>query len=198
MRLKMLLALAATAGFSQVAFADIDLTFSSPVNTVSFYSSQAYALTATTNGTSALDVVLSSDYGSGAVTPFADTNVTSWDFSGTPDYYVLDNIMYNTGGVNYTLTFDESALVEGDSVDNFYAGMPGGPTFSDLGVVLTYPNYNYGGYPYDSSPSVIYESSAGPGPSPTPPVPEPGTLALFGSGIVGLAGMLRRKFARAL
>jgi len=26
------------------------------------------------------------------------------------------------------------------------------------------------------------------------PVPEPGTLALFGSGLIGMAGVLRRKF----
>jgi len=32
--------------------------------------------------------------------------------------------------------------------------------------------------------------------SSTPGVPEPGTLAMFGSGVVGLAGMLRRKFLR--
>ena len=32
--------------------------------------------------------------------------------------------------------------------------------------------------------------------SPAPPVPEPGTLALLGSGIAGLAGLLRRKICR--
>jgi len=30
--------------------------------------------------------------------------------------------------------------------------------------------------------------------TPTPGVPEPGTLVMFGSGVIGLAGMLRRKF----
>lgn len=29
---------------------------------------------------------------------------------------------------------------------------------------------------------------------PTPGIPEPGTLALFGSGVIGLGGLLRRKF----
>jgi hypothetical protein len=35
------------------------------------------------------------------------------------------------------------------------------------------------------------------GTNPGPPVvPEPGTLSLFGTGLLGLAGMLRNKFAR--
>jgi hypothetical protein len=32
---------------------------------------------------------------------------------------------------------------------------------------------------------------------PTPGVPEPGTLSLFGTGLLGLAGMLRSKFSKA-
>lgn len=39
--------------------------------------------------------------------------------------------------------------------------------------------------------TVTYNYSQGP-----PPVPEPGTLTLFGTGLLGLAGMLRSKFAR--
>jgi len=43
---------------------------------------------------------------------------------------------------------------------------------------------------YDTSDGISFQAQAG------PPVPEPGTLALLGSGLFGLAGAIRRKFAR--
>ena len=56
-----------------------------------------------------------------------------------------------------TLTFDEQAL-QGDNtpVGAFYAGMPGGPVFDANALILTYPNYNYTGYPYQTFPDVVY------------------------------------------
>ena len=187
MRLRCLLILTVAFAFTSVAFADITINFSSPVNTVSFYSSEPDNLTATTNGLTPLNVTVLSGYTLGAVTPFVDTNVTKVDFSGSPDYYVLDDFTYSVGGNTYVLTFDEAALV-GHSVGNFYAGMPGGPVFSPGADVLTYPDYNYPGYPYESFPSVVYEGGII-----NNPTPEPGTLAMLGTGVLGLAGLLRRK-----
>lgn len=191
MRHRLVFGLLVAIATTPVAFADITINFSSPVNTVSFYSSEPYDLTATPNGNSLLSVTANSGNYAGAVTPFADTAVTTVDFSGAPDYYVIDDFTYSAGNSTYVLNFDDPALVQGDSVGSFYAGMPGGPTFSPDAVILTYPNYSYAAYPYESSPSVIYEGS--PGPSPTPAVPEPGSLLMFGTGMVGLAGLLRRK-----
>jgi len=113
--------LAAIAG-SPVAYADITIDFSTPVNTVSFYSSEPDNLTANTNGSSPLHLTVNSGYTLGAVTLFADTNVTAVDFSGTPDEYVLDDFTYSVGSNTYVLNFDDPALVQGDSVGSFYAG----------------------------------------------------------------------------
>lgn len=190
MRMKLLVFAAMALALSSVAYADIVINFSSPVSTVSFYSSEPFNLTATTNGTTGLNLTVNSGYALGAVTGFADTNVTKVDFSGTPNFYVLDDFTYSVGGSTYVLNFD-TIFPQGRAVTTQYAGWAGGPVFSGTGgnqaVILTYPNYNYSGYPYESFPNVIFEGV------PFAPAPEPGTLAMFGTGVVGLAGLIRRK-----
>ena len=63
-----------------------------------------------------------------------------------------------------------------------------GPGFlPDGSVALTLGNANFNGTTFTAAiggGSVTIQ---------TPAIPEPGTLALFGSGIIGLAGLLRRK-----
>jgi hypothetical protein len=188
MRLKIALIAVAAIVLATTAFADITVSFSSPVSTVSFYSSEPLDLLASTNGTTGLNLTVNSGYATGAVTTFADTNVTLVDFAGIPGWYVLDDFTYSVGGNSYTINFDN--LAEGAFVHSQYAGLPGGPVFSGtLGnspVVLTYPDYNYGGYPYASAPNVIYEG----------PTPEPGTLAMFGSSLIGVLGLMRHKLMR--
>jgi hypothetical protein len=188
LRLKFVLLVAAALIVASPAFADIMVTFSSPVTFVSFYSSEPYTLS-DNDGVAFVSVL--SGYTLGAVSTVNDAGVTNIDFSGTPDYYVLDNLTYSVGGKNYTLTFDENTLQNCYcSIGGFYAGLPGGPVFSTNADVLTYPNYNYPGYPYKSSPDVIYE-----GPGEPPAVPEPSTLVMLGSGILAAGGIARRKFS---
>lgn len=185
MRLKVALVAMAAMLLSTAAFADIVITFSSPVNTVSFYSSEPVDLAATTNGTNGLNLAVNSGYGVGMSTPFADLNVTRVAFSGTPGWYVLDDFTYSSGGNIYTLDFDN--LAPGTFVTDQFAGWAGHPMFNATPgnevVVLSYPNYNWTGYPPKSSPNVIYEG----------PAPEPGTLLLLGSALAGSLGVVRRK-----
>ena len=188
MRFKLALVVVAAMLLSTAAYADIVINFASPVSTVSFYSSEPFDLAATTNGTTGLNLTVNSGFAAGAVTAFADTNVTRVDFSGTPGWYVLDDFSYSTGGVTYTINFDN--LSEGAFLTGQYASLAGRPVFSATGgnaaTVLTYPDYNFAGYPYASAPNVIFEG----------PAPEPGTLAMFASGVFGVAGILRRKLMR--
>lgn len=188
MRLKVALVAVAAMLLSTAAFADITISFSTPVSTLSFYSSEPFDLVASTNGTTGLNLTVNSGYAVGAVTAFADSNVTRVNFSGTPGWYILDDFTYSSGGNTYTVNFDN--LAEGAFVLGQYAGWAGHPVFTatpaNVATILTYPDYNYVGYPYASAPNVIYEG----------PAPEPGTLAMFASGVIGMAGILRRKLTR--
>ena len=188
MRFKLALVVVAAMLLSTAAYADIVINFASPVSTVSFYSSEPFDLAATTNGTTGLNLTVNSGYALGAVTPFADSNVTRVAFSGTPGFYILDDFIYSSGGNTYTIDFDN--LSEGAIVLGQYAGWAGHPVFTgtagNAATVLTYPDYNFAGYPYASAPNVIFEG----------PAPEPGTLAMFASGVFGVAGILRRKLMR--
>ena len=185
MRLRFLLILVVVFAFTSIAFADITVNFSTPVTWVGFYSSEPFNLTASDNN--GFSTTVNSGYTFGAFTNVNDANVTSINFSGTPDFYVLDDFTYSLSGVTYTINFDNLASYA--LLTTQYAGMPGNPIFggtgNNLGIVLTYPNYNYNGYPFESSPNVIDEL-----PNATP---EPGTLVMLGTGILGLAGTLRRK-----
>jgi hypothetical protein len=186
MRLKVAPIVLAALALSSAAYADIVITFANPVSTVSFYSSEPFGLDATTNGATGLNLAVNSGYTLGAVTPFADTNVTRVDFSGVPGWYVLDDFTYSVGGNTYTVNFD--SLAEGAFVNGQYAGRAGHPVFSGSGgnaaIVLTYPDYNWVGYPPSTYPNVIYEG----------PTPEPGTLAMLATGVIAIAGVLRRNW----
>lgn len=193
---KVLLVLALAAALAPTAVADVVLTFSVPVTMVSFYSSEPTSdpLTATAYGNSVTSVTVASGTGLGAVTPLSATGVTEVDFSGTANFFVLDDLTYMVGSNAYTIDFDDPSFNLYSSVGSFYSFMAGGPTFTANTWILQYPLYNYSDFPYHSSPNVIFEGYyLPPPPPPTPQIPEPGTLVLFGSGLISAAGVIRRK-----
>lgn len=192
MRIKVLWAVALALAIAPAASADIIVTFSTPVTMVSFYSSEPYDLTVSTNN--GVSVTVNSGYTLGAVTSFSDSNVTTLDFAGTDyngdpsgDYYVIDDLTYKIGDVTHVLSFDEAALTPFAVIGPFYSGI----TFSPNAWVYTVGSYNDSGYPPHSNPSVAAEGYYL---APPPSVPEPGTLVLFGSGLTSLAGLARRKW----
>ncbi len=188
MRLKLFLLLAVVLAIASSAFAQITVDFGNKVTFVGFYSSEPDPLTWSDGF---LSGTVNSGYTLGAFTTVNDGGVSQLTFTGTPDFYVLDDITYQVGKVTYTLTFDQTALQGCNcSIGSYYAGLPGHPVFSNNSDVLTAPNYNVSGYPFESSPDVIYEGGVE-----TSPTPEPGTLVMLGSGILAAAGVVRRKLS---
>jgi hypothetical protein len=110
------------------------------------------------------------------------TDATPAGFSGDYDYYVqFDDPNCNgsscTGG--HTEPTSVSFTISGVSTANF--DLTGFPFVSDINVAGATGNVGAAG-------------TLGGGPTPTP---EPSSLALLGTGALGLAGVLRRKFRRA-
>jgi len=97
----------------------------------------------------------------------------------------------NLAGGTYWITLDNAAVTSGDPVywdENSGVGCtsPGCPSLAQENTIGTIPSEAF----------TLYSGcGAGNNNSPDcgPPTPEPSSIMLFGSGILGLAGVLRRK-----
>jgi hypothetical protein len=115
--------------------------------------------------------------GLGPFTPLVVVNGTPYDsgvlaMSGTPVNQTLTSSLTSFIGLG-NVTFDLAALATTSTTSS-------GGDFSASQIT-------------DASGGVTIEYDYNPPPTGTP---EPGTLTLFGTGLLGLAGLVRRKFAR--
>ncbi|BCO08343.1 hypothetical protein GF1_07190 [Desulfolithobacter dissulfuricans] len=90
------------------------------------------------------------------------------------------------------ITFDYTLLDE-DMYDNASEGVPGGWDWDEgqaWGLAYTLDYGFYTPHPLTGSPVFVALDTSG---GSTAPVPEPATMLLFGTGLAGLAGVVRKK-----
>lgn len=118
----------------------------------------------------------------------------------------LEQNLATVAGDSYTLSFDVQSVFAPSELKTLFGGI----VASDL-VDLTLPSFltfTYSGLVATSSTTTLEflgrndlgrlditnVSVVDNGPTGNSPIPEPGTLALVGSGLVGLAGAVRKRF----
>jgi len=132
------------------------------------------------------------------------TDTMTLDFtSSTPVYEIGDYFNFVPGGTTPTTlsVYDGATLLDSVNLNNYTF-----PSGTDVGLWVTFTESspitsftqadNYVGFadPYTTG----YTTPVIPITGPSSATPEPSSLLLLGSGLAGLAGLLRRKFAKSL
>lgn len=96
------------------------------------------------------------------------------------------------GGTDSSVTL-HSELHPGNGIDNMTLFVPTSAFANATGAYMIFWT-QFGDPPGNFSSDASFEEwGYTPGPNAPPPVPEPGTLALFGTGLLSIAGFIRRK-----
>jgi hypothetical protein len=140
------------------------------------------------------------DTGTFSVIP-TSTNAVLDNFTFSPTSAAVGDVLFNItgGGVTTTLTIDSltTVLNSGPGANTalviFGTGVLTETGYSSDVVAWTLSSTDTPGTPDTIGYQLTADTSL-----PIPPgVPEPGTLSLFGTGLLGLAGMLRSRFSKA-
>ena len=119
-------------------------------------------------------------YGSGTAS-LSDQFLSENQYGFNIDKLTASNLNLNLGAGTYWLNLQNASVPSGDPV---YWDENSGPSQASQSAVGSIPSEAF---------DILGECISGNGRNCGPPTPEPGSIILFGSGVLGVVGVLRRK-----